>query len=86
MLFWTTIGNERRHRDTKLVTAEKRKNYKATKWFSKRLLAIEMGKTKVKITKLIYLAYSILYLSRTEMYEFWYHYIKEKNDDTAKLC
>lgn len=20
------------------------------------------------------------------MYEFWYHYIKEKNDDIAKLC
>ena len=53
-------------------------NYHTTKWFSKDLLAIEMKETKVKMDKPVYLGLSILEISITLMYEFWYDYIKPK--------
>ena len=45
-------------------------NYDTTKHFSKKLLAIEMRKTKVKMNKPVYLGMSILDISKTLMYEF----------------
>ena len=45
-----------------------------------------MEKTKVKMNKPIYLGMSILDISRTLMYEFWYDYIKPKYQDKSKLC
>ena len=52
--FGNTIENVRKHRDIKLVTADKRRNqlvsepnYHTTKWFSEDLLlAMEMRKIK----------------------------------------
>ena len=38
------------------------------------------------MNKPIYLAMSILDISKTLMYEFWYCYIKPKYKDRAKLC
>ena len=38
------------------------------------------------MNKLIYLGMSILDISKTLMYEFWYDYIKPKYQDRAKLC
>ena len=49
-------------------------------------MAVEMEKTKVKMNKPIYLGMSILDISRTLMYEFWYNYIKPKYQDKSKLC
>ena len=87
------MENVRKHRDIKLVTTDKRKNklasepnYHTTKYFSENLMAIEMKKTKVKISKPIYLGMSILDISKILMYEFWYDYIKPKYQDKAKLC
>ena len=84
-IFGKTMENLRRHRYIKLVTTDKRRNqlvsepnYYATKWFSENLLAIEMKKTRVKMNKPIYLGLSILEISKTLMYEFWYDYIKPK--------
>ena len=56
------------------------------KHFSENLMAIEMKKTKVKMNKPIYLGMSILDISKTLMYEFWYYFIKPKYRDKAKLC
>ena len=43
-------------------------------------------KTKVKMNKPIYLELSILEISKTLMYEFWYDYVKPKYGDNVKLC
>ena len=94
LFFGTTMKNVRKHRDIKLVTTDKKRNqlvsepnYHTTKYFSENLMAIEMKKkTKVKMNKLIYLGMSILDISKTLMYEFWYDYIKPKYQDRAKLC
>ena len=45
-----------------------------------------MKKTKVKMNKPIYLVMSILDISKTLMYKFWYDYFKPKCGDKAKLC
>ena len=92
-VFGKTMENVRKHRDIKLVTTDKRRNqlvsepnYHATKWFSENLLATEMKKIKVKKNKPVYLGLSILEISKTLMYEFWYDYIKPKYQDNARLC
>ena len=61
-------------------------NFHTTEWFSENLLAIEMKKIKVKMNKPVYLDLSILEISETLMYEFWYDYIKSKYQCNAKLC
>ena len=92
-VFGKTMENVRNDRDIKLVTTEEKwsklvsePNYHTTKHFSKNLLAIEMKKTKVIVNKPVYLDMSILDISKTFMYEFWYDYIKPKYGDRAKLC
>ena len=45
-----------------------------------------MKKTKLKMNKPIYLGLSILEISKTLMYEFWYDYMKPKYGDNVKLC
>ena len=45
-----------------------------------------MKKIKVKINKPVYLGLSILGISKTLMYEFWYDYIKAKYQCNAELC
>ena len=44
-----------------------------------------MKRTRVKMNKPVYLGMSILDISKTLMYEFWYDYIKPKYGDRAKL-
>ena len=92
-VFGKTMENVRNHRDIKLVATDEKRNqlvsepnYHRTKYFSKNLLAIEMKKTKLKMSKPIYLDMSILDISKALMYEFWYNYIKRKYGDRAKLC
>ena len=46
-------------------------------------MAMEMKKKKIKMNKSIYLGMSILDISKTLMYEFWYDYIKPKYQDKA---
>ena len=49
-------------------------------------MAVEMKKAKVKINKPVYLEFSILEITKTLMYEFWYDYMKPKYGDNVKLC
>ena len=84
------MENMRKHRDIKLVRTDKRRNqfvsepnYHTRNWFSEDLLAIEMKKTKVKMNKPVYLGLSILEISKTLMYEFWYDYIKRKYEKNS---
>ena len=75
-VFGKTIENVRKHRNIKLVTTDKRRNYLVlepnyhiTKMFSENLLVIEMKKVKVKMNKPVYLGLSILEISKALMYE-----------------
>ena len=45
-----------------------------------------MKKTKVKMNKLLYLSMSVLDITETLMYGFWYDYIKPKYQNKTKLC
>ena len=90
-VFGKTLENVRNHRDIKLLTSDKRRkglvsepNYHLHKKFSNHLMAIGMKKTRVKISKPLYLGMSILDISKTLMYKFWYEYVKY--GDKAKLC
>ena len=84
-VFGKTVENVRNHRDIKLVTSEKRRkrlvsepNYYSHKSLSDNLMTIEMKKTRVKMTKPLYLGMSILDISKILMYKFWYDYIRPK--------
>ena len=92
-VFGKTIENLTKNRDIKLVTTDEKRskvisepNYHTTKRFSENLLAIEMKKTKVKMNKLVYLDMSILDISKTLKYKFWYDSIKPKYENRAKQC
>ena len=92
-VFGITMKNIRKHRHMKLVTTDKKRsklvselNYHTINLISEDLSIIEMKKTKVKMNKPIYLDLSILEISKTLMYEFWYDYMKPKYNDNVKLC
>ena len=91
-VFGKTMENVKKHRDIRLVTTDKRKNYlvsepnyHTTEWFTENLLAIEMKKIKVKMNKPVCLGLSIVEI-KILMYNFWCDYIKPKYQDNARLC
>ena len=76
-VFGKTMENVRNHRDIKLVTSDKRRKplvsetkYHSHKIFSDHLVAIEIKKTRAKMTKPLYLGMLILDISKILMYEF----------------
>ena len=92
-VFGKTMENIRKHRDIKLVTTDIKRsklvsepNYHTINLISDDLSVIDMKKTKVKMSKPIYLGLSILEISKILMYEFWYDYMKPKYNDNVKLC
>ena len=92
-VYGKTMENVRNHRNIKIVTTNRQRNklvsepsYHTTKHISQNLLIIEMKKTEAKMNEPIYLGLSILDISKTLMYVFWYDYIKQKCGDRAKLC
>ena len=91
--FGKTMNNVRKHRNIKLVTTKRRRNYlvqepnyHTTKFFTENLLAIEIGKTQILMNKPVHLGLSILDLSKTIMYGFWYDYVEPKYFEDVKLC
>ena len=92
-VFGKTMENLRKHRDTKSVTIDTKRNklvsepnYHTTKWFSENLLAIEMKNIVIKANKPIYLGLAILSLSKIIMYEYWYDDMKPKYGSKVELC
>ena len=92
-VFGKTMKNVRNHSGINLVPSDKRRkrlvsgpNYHSHEKFSDYLMAIEMKKTRVEMTKPLYLSMSILDISKILMYKFWYDYISPKYGDRAKLC
>ena len=92
-VFGKTMENVRKHRDIKLVKIDCKRNklvsesnYHTMKLIEENLSIIEMKKVKVKMNKPIYLGLSILEISKTTMYEFWYDYVKSKYGNKVKLC
>ena len=92
-VFEKRMEKVRKHGDIKLVKTDKRRNqlvsepnYHTTKYFSENVLAIETKEANVKMNKSVYLGMSILDISKTLMYEFWYDYIKPKYQNKSKLC
>ena len=92
-VFGKTMENVRKHRDIKLVTIERRRNYlvpqpnyHTTKVFTENVLAIQVKKAEILMNKSVYSSLSILELSKILTYEFWHDYVKPKYDEKAKLC
>ena len=88
-----TMDNVRKHRDSKLVTEERKRNDAVpepnchpTKLFTEHLLVVGMTKTKILMNKPVYLVLLILDLSKTQIYEFWYDYINPKYGEKVILC
>ena len=79
------MENVRKNGNIKLATTERKRNYlvsepnyHTTKFFTEIVFAIEMRKTQIFMIKPVYLGLSILDLSKTIMYQFWYDYVKPK--------
>ena len=73
-VFGKTLENATKHRNIKLVTTKRRRNYlvsetnyHTTKFFTEHLLAIEMTKTQILMNKPVYLGLLILDLSESVM-------------------
>ena len=92
LVFRKTMKTVTKHRNVKLVTKERSRNYlvsepkyETTKFSKENLLARKMRKTQILINKLVYLGLPILNLSKTVIYKFWYDYVKPKYDENEKL-
>ena len=79
IVFGKMIENVRKRRTIKLIVSEERRkklasepNYKACTTFSDELMAIEMRKTRIVMTKPIIVGQPILYKSKELMYRFYY--------------
>ena len=92
-VFGKNMENAREQRDIKLATTERRRNclvsetnYDITRFCKENLLVIEMNKVQVLLNKTVCLGRSMLKLSKTLMYEFWYGYVELKYGEKTKLC
>ena len=77
-VFGKTVENVKKNKNIKLVTTKRRgnylvsePNYHASNFFTE---------------KSVYLGLSILDLTKTVMYKFWYDYAKPKCGEHSKLC
>ena len=90
-VFVKTMENVWKHRDIKLQTRERRGNYLVpepncctSKFFTEHLLALEMRKTQILMSKPVYLGLSKLDLSKSNLWT-WYDYVKPKYGKKVKV-
>ena len=74
--FGKTIENVRKHRNMKLVTTGRKRNYLVSqpnyhtpKFFTEHLLAIELKTTQMLMSKPVYLGLSVLEISKKKIAE-----------------
>ena len=92
-VFGKTMENIRDRKDMKLVTSEQKyqkfamePNFKDGYPFLKDSFAVEMGRTKIKVNRPVYLRQAILDIRKTLMHEFHYDYMRLKYGSKVKLC
>ena len=91
-VFGRTMLNLRKRVDVRLVTDEKKLDkltskltYVSFKIFNENLMAVHKVKESLTLNSPAYVGMCILDLSKTQMYDFHYNYIKNKYGDRAKL-
>ena len=91
-VFGKIMENLIKHRDIKIVKAERRRNslvlepnYHTAKFFTENVRVTEMKKPQITMNNPVYFGLSLLDLSKTVMC-YGYGYIKPKNGENAKLC
>ena len=91
-VFGKTMENIRKRVDVRLVTDENKllkmaakPTYVSSKIFNENLVAVHRIKETLTLNKPAYVGMCILDLSKTQMYDFHYNYIKKKYGDKAKL-
>ena len=92
-VFRKTIENVRKQRDIKLVTTEERRNYLVwkpnCKIFFWKFISHRNNNNKssqIFMNKLVYWVLWISKIGKIVMYESWYDYVTQKNEEKAKLC
>ena len=61
-------------------------DYHTTKWFSEKLLSVELIKCEVKMNTPMYFGLSILDMSKVVIYEYWCDCKKPKYRDKSEQC
>ncbi|XP_050519039.1 uncharacterized protein LOC126893133 [Diabrotica virgifera virgifera] len=97
-IFGKTLENVEKRRDIRLCTRWETKTnslgarvliskpeFKSCSVFNENLAAIHLGKTKIVYDKPLYVGFTILDLSKTVIYDFYYGYIKKKYGEAANL-
>ena len=54
--------------------------------FYRKFISDRNEKSQILMNKLVYLGLSMLDLTKTVMFGFWYNYVKPKHGESAKLC
>jgi hypothetical protein len=95
-MYGKCMVNVRKHRDIRLVTkwdGERRglralisrPNFHSLIIFDENIVVVEMNKLEVYLNKPIYVAFSILDISKTFLYDFHYNYVIKTFQNSAKL-
>lgn len=97
-VFGKTMENVEKRKDIKLITQWEnglgkvgagsliaRPNFSSRSIFSENFVAIHMNKLKIIYNKPIYIGFSILDISKTVIYDFFYNFIKKKFGKNASL-
>ena len=92
-VFRKTMKYVQKHREIKVVTSKKRRNYlisepnyHSAKIFTGHFLDIRMKKNQILMNETAYLRLLILKMSKPVMCEFSYDYEKAKYCEKAKMC
>ena len=87
-----TMQNVRKQRYQTCHNRKKKKRFGVRiklsyyKVFYRKFISNRNDKTEILMNESVCLGFSILELSKTLMYEFWYDYVKPKYGEKVKLC